>query len=55
MGWIYLDYRNNIEELNDNNIIYGHSMLNGTMFGTLKKVLSSSWRKEDENMIKTHH
>ena len=53
MGWIYLDYRNNIEELNDNNIIYGHSMLNGTMFGTLKKVLSSSWRKEDENMIIT--
>lgn len=51
MGWIYLDYRNNIEELNDNSIIYGHSMLNGTMFGTLKKVLDSSWRKEEDNMI----
>ncbi len=53
MGWIYLDYRNNIEELDDNSIIYGHSMLNGTMFGTLKKVLSSSWRKEEDNMIIT--
>ena len=53
MGWIYLDYRNNISEIDDNNIIYGHSMLNGTMFGTLKKVLSSSWRKEEENMIIT--
>lgn len=53
MGWIYLDYRNNINELDDNSIIYGHSMLNGTMFGTLKKVLSSSWRKEEDNMIIT--
>lgn len=51
MGWIYLDYRNDIEKLNDNSIIYGHSMLNGTMFGTLKKVLSSSWRKEEDNLI----
>ncbi len=53
MGWIYMDYRNSVEEFNDNTIIYGHSMLNGTMFGTLKKVLSSSWRKEDDNMIIT--
>ena len=53
MGWIYLDYRNDLEKLNDNSIIYGHSMYNGTMFGTLKKVLSSSWRKEGDNMIVT--
>ncbi len=53
MGWIYLDYRNNLKEVDDNNIIYGHSMLNGTMFGTLKKVLSSAWRKEEGNMIIT--
>lgn len=53
MGWIYLDYRNDVNNLNDNSIIYGHSMLNGTMFGTLKKVLSSTWRKTDENMIIT--
>jgi len=53
MGWIYMDYRNSVNDLNDNTIIYGHSMLNGTMFGTLKKVLSSSWRKEEDNMIIT--
>jgi sortase B len=51
MGWIYLDYRNNKNELDSNNIIYGHSMKNGTMFGTLKKVLSATWRKEKDNMI----
>lgn len=51
MGWIYLDYRNDIENLNDNSIIYGHSMLNGTMFGTLYRVINSSFRKNNENMI----
>ena len=45
MGWIYLDYRNNMSELDDNSIVYGHSMLNGTMFGTLHRVLNSSFRK----------
>ena len=50
-GWVYLDYRNNTKELNDNTIIYGHNMRNGTMFGTLRYVLDSSWRKNKENMI----
>ena len=50
-GWIYLDYRNNTNELNDNTIIYGHNMRNGTMFGTLRYVLDSSWRKNKDNMI----
>ncbi|MDD6272364.1 MAG: class B sortase, partial [bacterium] len=53
MGWIYLDYRNNLENLNDNTIIYGHNMSNGTMFGSLKNVLDSSWRKNESNMIIT--
>ena len=53
IGWIYADYRNNLNELNDNTIIYGHNMGNGTMFGSLKKVLDSSWRKKESNMIIT--
>ncbi len=51
MGWVYFDYRNKVNKLDDNTIIYGHSMLNGTMFGTLKKTLNSTWRKNEENMI----
>ena len=51
MGWVFFDYRNKIPEFDDNNIIYGHSMLNGTMFGTLKKTLNKSWRKKEENLI----
>ena len=53
MGWIYMDYRNHIDNFDDNTIIYGHSMLNGTMFGTLKKVLNTTWRKNEDNMIIT--
>ena len=49
-----MDYRNNSTELNRNNIIYGHNMLNESMFGSLKKVLSSSWRKKDGSMIITY-
>ena len=51
MGWVYLDYRNSKNEFDSNNIIYGHSMLNGTMFGTLKNVLTSNFRKNNDNMI----
>lgn len=51
MGWIYMDYRNNHNTFDSNTIIYGHSMLNKTMFGTLHNVLNSSWRKKESNMI----
>ena len=51
MGWVFMDYRNNPKEFNDNTIIYAHSMLNGTMFGTLKKVLNSTWRSNEDNLI----
>ena len=53
IGWIFFDYRNNTKDFDDNNIIYGHSMLNGMMFGTLKKTLNTSWRKNKDNLIIT--
>ena len=42
-GWIYADYRNSSNLLDKNNIIYGHGRLDGTMFGTLKNVLTEDW------------
>ena len=51
IGSLFFDYRNNVKKLDDNTIIYGHSMLNGTMFGTLRKVSNISWRKDEENLI----
>jgi len=52
-GWVFLDYRNNINNLSKNNIIYGHARLNKTMFGTLKNVLTKDWyNKKDNHVIK---
>lgn len=50
-GWIFMDYRNNKNFDNINTIIYGHSRLNKTMFGSLSKVLKESWYKNKDNHI----
>ena len=50
-GWIFMDYRNNINNLNDNTIIYGHNMSNKTMFGSLKDVLNDNWINNEDNHI----
>ena len=54
MGWIFLDYRNSHDSFDSNNIIYGHNMPNKTMFGSLSKVMTSSWRKNKNNLIITY-
>lgn len=50
-GWLFLDYRNNSSLHDKNNIIYGHSRLNKTMFGSLSKVLKPSWYSNKDNHI----
>lgn len=42
-GWIFADYRNNFDELDQNTIVYGHNRRNGTMFSNLKKYLNNSF------------
>lgn len=48
-GWVFLDYRNNMDHLSDNTIIYGHGRKNGTIFGSLKKIVNSSWYENSSN------
>lgn len=49
-GWVFMDYRNNPKELNDNTIIYAHNRYySGVMFGTLQNTLRSSWYTKEEN------
>ena len=48
-GWIFADYRNKLDGNDKNIIIYGHNMRNDSMFGTLEKVLTSSWYEKEEN------
>ena len=50
-GWLFLDYRNDPEGFERNNIIYGHSRLNKTLFGTLKEVLKTAWFNEKSNHL----
>ena len=50
-GWVFMDYRSNIKKLEDNTIIYGHSRLDGTMFGTLKETLSHNWQSNKNNYV----
>ena len=44
-GAIFMDFLNKVDLTDYNTIIYGHNMRNGTMFGSLKKLLN------DEEMI----
>lgn len=49
-GWIYVDYRNNMDTINKNTIIYGHSGLKGNlMFTSLNKVLNKNWYSDINN------
>ena len=50
-GWVYMDYRNNPEDFNQNTIIYGHGMNNNTIFGSLRYVVDSWWYENPDNHI----
>ncbi len=53
MGWVFMDYRNDIDILNQNTIIYGHNINGGIMFGTLRYILNENWYKNENNRIIT--
>ena len=48
-GWIFADYRNTFNETDQNRIIYGHNMKNGSMFAQLSDILKKEWYKKEEN------
>ncbi len=50
-GWVFLDYRNDINNLGRNTIIYAHGLKNKTMFGTLRNVLKESWYGNTDNYV----
>lgn len=53
-GWVFMDYRNNIESLDKNTIIYAHNRYNSdVMFGTLKNVLKDKWLEDENNLLIT--
>ena len=50
-GWVFLDYRNDIKNFSKNTIIYAHGRVDGTMFGSLKNIMKSSWYNNLDNHI----
>ncbi len=50
-GWVYVDYRNNLDNLSKNIIIYGHTYKNDLMFSSLKNALEKSWYENKDNLI----
>ncbi len=50
-GWIFLDYRNNINKLGRNTIIYGHDRKDDSMFGSLSNIYTKSWQNDKNNHI----
>lgn len=53
-GWIFADFRNNmdnIDNIDKNTIIYGHSGLKGNlMFSSLERTLDKSWYTNENNL-----
>ena len=50
-GWIYADYRNNMNDVDKNTILYGHSGLKGNlMFSSLTNVLNKTWYTNENNL-----
>lgn len=50
-GWVFLDYRNNTDLNDKNNIIYAHGRYDKTMFGTLRNALTNGWLKNKNNFV----
>ena len=50
-GWVFLDYRNNINNLAKNTILYAHGRYDQTMFGSLKNILKSNWFHNSNNYV----
>ncbi len=50
-GWLFLDYRNNMENLDKNTIIYAHNRKDKSMFGSLKNTLTKNWLNNTDNFI----
>ena len=49
IGWIFGDYRNNFEDFDNNTIIYGHNLINRTMFGNIPYMLNKNWFQKNNN------
>ena len=50
-GWIFVDYHNKLDGNDKNIVIYGHNNKDGSMFGTLKNVITEEWYENENNHL----
>lgn len=50
-GWVFLDYRNDMDNLDKNTILYAHGLMNNAMFGSLRRTVKQDWAKNRNNRI----
>ena len=50
-GWIFADYKNKFDGTDKNIVIYGHNMQDGSMFASLKEILTSNWQNNEKKQI----
>ena len=51
-GWIFADYKNSFDGTDKNIVIYGHNMQDGSMFASLKEILTGAWQENTNKQIK---
>ena len=50
-GWIFADYKNKFDGTDKNIVIYGHNMQDGSMFASLKEILTEKWQNNEKKQI----
>jgi sortase B len=50
-GWLFADFRSDLNELKRNTVIYAHGRTDKVLFGSLQNVLTESWYTNRDNHI----
>jgi len=50
-GWVFMDYKNKLDGLDKNIVIYAHNRRDGSLFATLKNILNENWQNNKDNYI----
>ncbi len=50
-GWVFLDFRNDINGFDKNTILYAHGLINEKMFGGMRNVFKKEWLNNQNNHI----
>ena len=48
-GWVFMNYKNKFDGTDNNMVIYAHNRRDGSLFGTLKNILTEDWQNNSAN------